>query len=44
MNPIIGLGSKERIDQAVEAVSFKLEEEDIKYLEEPYVPKVVQGH
>ena len=44
VNPIIGLGSKERIDQAVEAVSFKLEEEDIKYLEEPYVPKVVQGH
>jgi len=43
VNPIIGLSSKERIDQAVESVAFassgKLTEEDIKYLEEPYAPK-----
>lgn len=44
VNPIVGLGSKERIDQAVEAVKFKLSDEEAKYLEEPYVPKAVQGY
>ncbi|CAD6575868.1 MAG: hypothetical protein ASARMPRED_007491 [Alectoria sarmentosa] len=44
VNPIVGLGSKERIDQAVEAVKFKLSDEEAKYLEEPYMPKVVQGY
>jgi aryl-alcohol dehydrogenase-like predicted oxidoreductase len=41
--PIIGLSSKERIDQAVENVRFKLSDEDAGYLEEMYVPKVRQG-
>lgn len=40
-NPIIGLGSKERIDEAVAAVKVKLTEEEIAYLEEPYVPKEI---
>lgn len=44
VNPIIGLSSKERIDQAVESVKFAsgggLGDEDIKFLEEAYVPKV----
>lgn len=48
VNPIIGLSSKERIDQAVESVHFassgNLTEEDIKYLEEGYAPKVRQGY
>ncbi|KAI9821621.1 MAG: hypothetical protein M1832_003295 [Thelocarpon impressellum] len=44
VNPIIGLGSKERIEQACAAVKFKLPEEDIKYLEDPYQPKVIVGH
>ncbi|ESZ99367.1 putative aldo-keto reductase [Sclerotinia borealis F-4128] len=48
VNPIIGLSSKERIEQAVEAVQFassgKLTAEDIAYLEEGYAPKVVQGY
>jgi aryl-alcohol dehydrogenase-like predicted oxidoreductase len=44
VNPIMGLGSKERIDQAVEAVKFKLSDEEAKYLEEPYVPKAIQGY
>ena len=44
VNPIIGLGSKERIDQAVEAVKFKLTDEEIKYLEEPYQPKNIKGY
>lgn len=44
VNPIVGLGSKERIDQAVEATKIKLSDEEAKYLEEPYLPKVVQGY
>ena len=42
--PIIGLSSKERIEQAVENVQFKLSDEDAKYLEEPYMPKERQGY
>lgn len=48
VNPIIGLSSKERIDQAVQAVGFassgKLTKEDIAYLEEGYAPKERQGY
>ena len=44
VNPIVGLGSKERIDQAIEAVKFKLTDEEAKYLEEPYMPKTIQGY
>jgi aryl-alcohol dehydrogenase-like predicted oxidoreductase len=47
VNPIIGLSSKERIDQAVESVQFassgKLTKEDIAFLEEGYVPKERAG-
>ncbi|CRG91137.1 Putative aryl-alcohol dehydrogenase C977,14c [Talaromyces islandicus] len=39
MCPIVGLNKKERIDEAVEATKFQLSEEDINYLEEPYLPK-----
>ena len=42
--PIVGLGSKERIDQAVAAVKIKLTDEEAKYLEEPYAPKLIQGY
>jgi aryl-alcohol dehydrogenase-like predicted oxidoreductase len=45
VNPIIGLSSKERIDQAVASVKFasegKLTKEDVAYLEEAYKPKAV---
>jgi aryl-alcohol dehydrogenase-like predicted oxidoreductase len=48
VNPIIGLSSKERIDQAVESVQFassgKLTKEDISYMEEGYAPKERQGY
>jgi aryl-alcohol dehydrogenase-like predicted oxidoreductase len=48
VNPIIGLNSKERIDQAVQSVQFassgKLTAEDIEYLEKDYAPKTVQGY
>nr|ANF07013.1 hypothetical protein FVEG_03186 [Fusarium verticillioides] len=38
--PICGLESEERIDQAVGAVQVKLSDEEMKYLEKLYVPKV----
>lgn len=41
MCPITGLGSEERIDEAIQAVTFELTEEEISYLEEPYTPKKV---
>ena len=41
--PIIGLSSKERIEQAVGNIHFKLGEDDVKFLEEVYVPKERQG-
>lgn len=40
-NPILGLNSKERIDEAVAATKVKLTDEEIKYLEEPYIPKAI---
>lgn len=39
VNPILGLSSKERIDEAVEATRVGLNPEEIAYLEEMYVPK-----
>jgi aryl-alcohol dehydrogenase-like predicted oxidoreductase len=41
VNPILGLGSMKRIDEAVESIKVRLTEEEIAYLEEPYVPKPV---
>ncbi|KAF2276681.1 Aldo/keto reductase [Westerdykella ornata] len=41
--PIIGLGSKSRIDEAVRNVRWKLSDEDARFLEEPYRPKEIQG-
>ncbi|KAH8725074.1 NADP-dependent oxidoreductase domain-containing protein [Phaeosphaeriaceae sp. PMI808] len=41
--PIIGLSSKERMDEAVQNVKFVLSDEDEKFLEEAYVPKERQG-
>lgn len=42
--PIIGISSKERIDEAVQNVHFKLSDEDAQYLEETYMPKERQGY
>jgi aryl-alcohol dehydrogenase-like predicted oxidoreductase len=48
VNPIVGLSSTERIDQAVAAVKFVkeggLSEDEVKYLEEGYRPKVKVGY
>ena len=43
-NPIVGLSSKERIDSAVAAMSMELSEEEVRFLEEPYLPKVISGY
>lgn len=42
-NPILGLNSKERIDEAVGAIRVKLTPEEAKYLEEPYLPKTLSA-
>jgi versiconal hemiacetal acetate reductase len=42
--PIVGLSKKERVDEAVQAVKIKLSDEDVKYLEAPYVPKKKVGY
>lgn len=44
VNPIIGLGSVERIDQAIAASTLTLTPEEINYLEEPYLPRAVTGY
>ena len=41
VNPILGLASKERIDETMEMIRFELAEEDLKCLEESYQPKHV---
>lgn len=47
-NPIVGLNTKERIDEAAAAVKWQsgggLTEEDCKYLQEGYAPKTVVGY
>jgi aryl-alcohol dehydrogenase-like predicted oxidoreductase len=41
--PIIGLSSKERVEETVKNANYKLSDEDAKYLEEKYRPKERQG-
>jgi hypothetical protein len=40
----VGFNSVERIDEALEMRGKRLTDEEVKFLEEPYVPKPVQGH
>jgi len=42
--PIVGFSSVDRMDQAVGVKGKTLTEEEIKYLEMPYVPKAIVGH
>ena len=44
VNPIMGLGSKARIDEAAKAVKVVLTEEETAKLEAPYLPRNVIGH
>ncbi len=38
-SPIVGMNKESRADDAVAALKIKLADEEIKYLEEPYVPQ-----
>lgn len=42
--PIVGLSKAQRIEATVAALSVKLTEQEMKFLEEPYAPKKVAGH
>jgi len=44
VNPIVGLNSKQRIDEVVQAAKFVLTEEEILKLESAYQPKAVTGY
>jgi aryl-alcohol dehydrogenase-like predicted oxidoreductase len=41
--PIVGISKVERLQEFVDAVKLQLKDEDIRYLEVPYLPKPVQG-
>lgn len=43
-SPIIGLSSTARMDEALGAVGKELTEGEERYLEELYLPQMVQGH
>ncbi|KAK6533654.1 hypothetical protein TWF694_002588 [Orbilia ellipsospora] len=42
--PIVGMTSVERMENALSGLDKQLTEEEEAYLEEPYIPKVVEGH
>ena len=43
-SPIIGATKMEHLDQAIAALEIKLSDEEIKRLEEPYMPHPILGH
>ncbi|KZV85341.1 Aldo/keto reductase [Exidia glandulosa HHB12029] len=42
--PIVGLSSEKRIQEAIDALKIKLTPEEVKFLEDAYEPKKVQGN
>lgn len=42
--PIVGFSNLARLDEAVGVTGKKLSDEEMKYLEEPYIPKPISGH
>jgi len=42
-SPIIGMSKKERVDEACQAADFKLSEEEIKSIDDLYIPRKVMG-
>ncbi|KAF8328980.1 aryl-alcohol dehydrogenase [Amanita rubescens] len=42
--PILGATSLEKLNDSIQAVHIKLTEEEIRYLEEPYIPRAIIGH
>lgn len=43
-NPIVGFSGVGRLDEAVAMKGKELTEDEMKYLEEPYVAKSIVGH
>ncbi|KAG7087284.1 hypothetical protein E1B28_013262 [Marasmius oreades] len=43
-SPIVGIASIKRLDENIVHEDFALTEQEMKYLEEPYVPRQVRGH
>jgi len=43
-SPIIGASKMDHLDQAINALEIELSDEEIEYLEAPYVPHEVLGH
>lgn len=42
--PIVGMSSVKRVEEALEAAGKRLEPEEVKYLEELYIPRTIIGH
>jgi 1-deoxyxylulose-5-phosphate synthase len=42
--PIVGVTKLDQLTDALDAVDLELSDEDVSFLEEPYVPHVVAGH
>lgn len=42
--PIVGINSVERVEDTLKAFELTLSEDEVKYLEEPYVPRAVAGY
>jgi 1-deoxyxylulose-5-phosphate synthase len=42
--PIIGATRLEQLDQAIDALSVRLDEGEVRFLEERYQPHPVRGH
>ncbi|KAJ5344686.1 hypothetical protein N7452_002690 [Penicillium brevicompactum] len=42
--PIIGMSKKERVDEAIEAISFELSDQEVQSIDALYVSKGVVGH
>jgi aryl-alcohol dehydrogenase-like predicted oxidoreductase len=38
-SPIVGISKESHLSDAVAAISLKLTEDEVKFLEEPYVPR-----
>lgn len=43
-SPIIGFSSVERMDEALQLRDKALTEEEVKYLDEEYIPMNIMGH
>ena len=42
--PIVGVSKLARLEEAIAVRGKVLSEEEMKYLEEPYRPKAIEGH